>query len=283
MTPRSLFSSIIVSAAFLTGCSAAGALNAVTPSGSFDRDKDIPYGDQSRQSMDIYRAQTPKSGAPTLVFVYGGAWSRGRKGMYKFVAEGFTKDGYDVVVPDYRLYPDATYPDMIVDTGAAVQKAATLFPGRPLVLIGHSAGAYNVLMSALAPEISGVEPCEQIAGVISLSGPTGAYPLTDEPYISIFPDRFEGSDAPINRSDRPAPPLLLINGSDDTTVGPENATRMAEKFNDAGLRAEAAIYPGMNHIDPVRVLSRHFDGNSTLKSDMQTFIDGLEMSPPFCE
>lgn len=277
-----LIQSLFISAAVLAGCSAAGLLNSVTPSGSFDRDKGLAYGELPRQTMDIYRAATPKAGAPLIVFVYGGGWTDGKKSMYKFVAEGFTKDGYDVVVPDYRLYPDSLYPDMITDTGAAIVKAGGLFPDRPLVLIGHSAGAYNVLMSALAPEISGVPVCDRVAGIVSLAGPTGAYPMTDEPYVTIFPNRLTADDAPINRADQPLPPVFLVNGDEDSTVGPENAKKMAHALTNAGHRASAMIYPDMNHIDPVRYLSRHFDGGSPLKADLLRFIESLPLGGPYC-
>jgi acetyl esterase/lipase len=262
-------------AMLLVGCSAAGVLNGITPSSSFDRDKNIAYGDEDRQTMDIYRASEPKSDTPVIVFVYGGGWTRGEKGMYKFVAEGFTKEGFDVAVPNYRLYPDSVYPDMITDTGKAVNAVADAFPGRTLVLMGHSAGGYNVLMTAMATDLSNVSSCDRIAGVISLAAPTGAYPMTDEPYTTIFPDRFQGQDAPINRVKRDLPPIMLVNGKDDTTVGFGNAVKLSKRLDAAGHETTLSIYDDMNHIDPVRVLSRHFDGGSTLKTDILTFIDGL--------
>lgn len=269
-------------AMLLVGCSAAGVLNGITPSGSFDRDKNIAYGDSDRQTMDVYRASEPKAGSPLIVFVHGGGWTRGNKGMYKFVAEGFTKDGFDVVVPNYRIYPSSIYPEMIVDTGAAVNAAADMFPDRSIVLIGHSAGAYNVLMAAMAPEISKLSVCPQIAGIVSLAAPTGAYPMTDAPYTTIFPGRFKGDDAPMGRTADRLPPVWLINGGEDTTVGPANATLLAERLEEGGLRASSTIYEDMNHIDPVRVLSRHFDGKSPLKADIVRFIDGLPTGTDHC-
>lgn len=259
----------------LIGCTASGVLNGITPSSSFDRDKNITYGDGDRQTMDIYRAAAPKAGSPVIVFVYGGGWTRGEKGMYKFVAEGFTKDGFDVAVPDYRLYPDSVYPDMITDTGQAVNAVADAFPGRSLVLMGHSAGGYNVLMTAMAPDVSGVATCDRIAGVVSLAAPTGAYPMTDDPYTTIFPDRFMGQDAPMNRTNSELPPIMLVNGKDDTTVGYGNAVKLSKSLKASGHAVTLSIYDDMNHIDPVRVLSRHFDGGSSLKADIVAFIDSL--------
>lgn len=262
-------------AIMLVGCSAAAVLNGITPSGSFDRDKNIAYGDDARQVMDVYRAAEPKAGAPVLVFVYGGGWTDGAKAMYKFVAEGFTKVGFDVAVPDYKLYPNAVFPDMITDTGKAVNAVQDMFPGRPLVLMGHSAGAYNVLMTVMAPDLSKVSPCERIIGVVSLAAPTGAYPMTDAPYTTIFPDLFMGQDAPINRVNPALPPIMLVNGKSDKTVGYGNAVKLSKQLEDAGHEVTLSIYEDMNHTDPVRVLSRHFDGGSSLKADVLRFIDGL--------
>lgn len=268
----------------LISCSAAGVLNGITPSGSFDRDKNVAYGDGPRQTMDIYRADAPKSGAPVIIFVHGGGWNAGDKKMYKFVAEGFTKDGYDVVVPNYRLHPGMKYPDMVVDTGAAINDVAMRYPDRAIVLMGHSAGAYNVLQAVVAPEVSGIDACAAVSGVVSLAAPTGIYPLTDEPYVSIFPiDKLLGDDGPANRTPDRAPPLFLVNGLDDGTVRPTNATIMADRYQALGLRADAKTYAGMGHVDAVRVLSRHFDGDSDLKGDILRFIDGLPSGPDYCQ
>lgn len=266
----------------LASCSAAGVLNGITPSSSFERDKGIAYGEKDRQTYDIYRATEPRADAPVIVFVYGGGWTSGSKGMYKFVAEGFTKDGFDVVVPDYRLYPDSVYPQMIEDTGQAIQAAAQQFPGRPLVLMGHSAGAYNALMSVMAPDLSGVSVCNQVSGVVSLAAPTGAYPMTDQPYTEIFPDRFKSDDAPMARVQAELPPIMLVNGRDDETVGYKNASTLSEALTEAGAVTRLALYDEMNHIDPVRVLSRHFDGGSPLKDDILDFIGDLPTTAPFC-
>jgi acetyl esterase/lipase len=277
------FSALAGLSSLLIGCSAAGVLNGITPSGSFDRDKNVSYGDGPRQMMDIYRADKPKAGAPVIVFVHGGGWNTGDKSMYKFVAEGFTKDGFDVVVPNYRLHPNMKYPDMVVDTGAAVNDVAIRYPDRPIVLIGHSAGAYNVLQTVVAPEVSGVDVCANVSGVVALAAPTGVYPLTDEPYISIFSEhRLTGDDGPANRSPDRAPPLFLVNGLDDGTVRATNATIMAESYVAMGLRAEAKTYEGMGHVDAVRVLSRLFDGGSTLKDDILSFIDDLPSGLDYC-
>lgn len=268
----------------LVACSGTGVLNGITPSGSFERDKNVRYGDGPRQTMDIYRSDADISRKPVILFSHGGGWNARDKSEFKFVAEGFTKDGFDVVVPNYRLYPGMSYPDMVVDTGAAINGVAARFPDRPIVLIGHSAGAYNVLQAVVAPEVSGLDVCSTVSGVVALAAPTGVIGLKEEPYISIFPEhRLTGPDGPANRTPERAPPLMLVNGTDDETVRTANATEMAARYKKLGLRADAKIYDGMGHVGAVLGLSRHFDGDSTLKADILRFIDTLPDGPDFCE
>jgi len=271
--------------AALMACAPVTILNGITPSSSFSKAQDVSYGPLSRQVMDIYKAEMPKLGAPALVFIHGGSWTEGSKDIYKFLAEGFTKDGYDVLVPNYRLYPEVKYPAMIEDTALAVAFAQKQYPGRPLVLMGHSAGAYNMLMMVLEPsymKAAGGDLCKGVAGAISLSGPTGFIPLDSEPYITIFPDRFTKEDAPLNTVKGATPPIFFGHGLDDTTVYPQNSTALAEKITARGGVAEVKTYEGMNHIEAVQFLSRRFDGNASLKADIVRFIDSLPKSGNFC-
>ena len=130
----------------LTACAPVQILNGITPSGSFSKAKNISYGPLERQKLDIYKADTPRPNTPMLIFIHGGSWQEGSKEIYKFLAEGFTSEGFDIAVPNYRLYPDAIYPQMLEDSAKAVTYVAKQYPDRPLVIMGHSAGAYNALM-----------------------------------------------------------------------------------------------------------------------------------------
>lgn len=279
-------------------CAPVKVLNAITPSASFEKDKNISYGPLARQTLDIYRADTPKAGAPLLVFVHGGSWESGNKDLYKFLAEGFTSRGYDMVVPNYRLYPEVKYPGFVEDTAKALAFTAAQFPDRRLVVMGHSAGAYNILMSILEPSFypgGAAAACASIAGLISLAGPTGVGALGSEPYVSIFPERLFGSDAPLNNvaplapsvgagePTRPLPAFFFGHGLDDKTVYPQNSQKLAAKINSSGGTAVLKLYDGLDHTGIIRVLSRHFEGGASVKTDIVAFIDGLDLSaPPDC-
>ncbi len=285
MTRFKPLAACLAAVAALAACAPVTILNGITPSSTFDRTKNVSFGEGARDKLDIYRAETPKAGSPVLLFVHGGSWDSGSKDIYKFLAEGFTKSGYDIVVPNYRLYPDASFPNFLEDNAKAVAYTAKTFPDRKIVLLGHSAGAYNVLMLALRDEYlsgAGVDRCATISGVVGLAAPTGIVPLKSERLVEIFPDRFTADDAVLNNVTGPAPAIFLGHGESDTTVYPQNSTALAEKITARGGSAQVEIYPGQSHTDVVKVLSRHFDGGIALKSDIETFIDGLPLNTNLC-
>ena len=276
---------ILITAAALVACAPVTVLNGITPSSTFDRTKGISFGDGPRDILDIYRAETPKDGAPVLMFVHGGSWDSGSKDIYKFLAEGFTKSGYDIVVPNYRLYPEAKFPNFLEDNAKAVAYTAKAFPGQEIVLMGHSAGAYNVLMLGLRDEYlsgAGVDRCDVVSGIVSLAAPVGVVPLTGERLIEIFPERFTAKDAALNNVSGPTPPIFLGHGDEDATVSPINASKLAEKIQSRGGSAQVEIYSGQTHSDVVKVLSRHFDDDTTLKADIVKFIDALPSAENNC-
>lgn len=266
----------------VAACAPVVLLNTFTPSGDFNREKNVPYGELPRQVMDIYRADTAKADTPVIVFIHGGSWSTGHKDIYKFIAQGFTKDGYSVVIPNYRLYPEVKFPAFIEDVAGAVALAVQTFPDRRLVIIGHSAGAHSALNLALNDNFLakvGVDRCTYIAGVIGLAGPYGERPFTEEPFITIFPDRNMADDAPLNLARFPAPPLLLMTGADDTTVHPRNSPMLADAVTLRGGVATSKTYPGLNHTGIIKVISTFFDEDASVRADIEAFINDLPTDP----
>ena len=281
-----VFLSIVVLIALLglVACNGAMVLNTLTPSASFDRERDIAYGEHPSQRLDIYRAVEARADAPVLVFVHGGSWKDGSKDLYKFVGESFAREGYDVVIPSYRLHPESVYPDMVEDTALAASWAVERF-GRSVVLMGHSAGGYNVLQTVFAPEISaksGLDVCTQVAGAVALAPPTGAYELKEEPFVTIFPERFLGDDAPLNRAEAgqtEVPPVLFVHGTEDTTVGPKNSTELGAKLQE---RAQVLLVEGRGHIDVVRLLAKLFEDDSLIKPAVVEWLAARDSGGDHC-
>jgi acetyl esterase/lipase len=81
--------------------------------------ENIPYGtDSEMQRLDIY---LPDMEAKTVfLYFHGGALEKGSKKSASFFAPYLCERKIAVVSADYRLYPEASYPDFINDAAIAV-------------------------------------------------------------------------------------------------------------------------------------------------------------------
>ncbi|MEC8455912.1 MAG: alpha/beta hydrolase, partial [Pseudomonadota bacterium] len=132
-----------------------GLLNSLGPRDAGERRvaRDLPYGDDPRQRMDLYAPKAPGP-HPVLVFFYGGGWDSGSRDLYGWAAQALAAQGFVVALPDYRLVPQVVFPAFVQDAAAATARAAEAAPGhggdsRRLGVLGHSAGAYLALMITL--------------------------------------------------------------------------------------------------------------------------------------
>ena len=123
----------VAAGAALGGCAPASLLNALVPDGAYDLAEGMAYGDGPRRKLDVYR---PKGEGPhpVVVFFYGGSWRNGDRADYRFVGEALAASGAVAILPDYRVHPEARYPDFVEDGAAAVAWAvghAAAYGGDP--------------------------------------------------------------------------------------------------------------------------------------------------------
>ncbi len=285
-TRRWLMGALVASgtAALLAGCSSLGTLNGVntlTPGdGGTDRvAQDIAFGSDPRQMLDIYKPSNA-SNAPVIVFFYGGSWSSGRRQDYAFAARALAAQGFVVVVPDYRLVPQVKFPAFVEDGAAAVAWTAAniaRFGGNParIGVSGHSAGAYIALLLALdARWLQAAGAPGTIKAAVGLAGPYDFLPFVPGGAADLAlggqPD--SAATQPISFASGTAPPVLLLNGDEDTTVLPRNATRLADALKARGASAEARIYPGIGHIGILLAISKPFRGKAPALADSAGFL-----------
>lgn len=244
--------------------------------------RDVAYGPDDRHRLDVYRPRA-EGIHPIVMFFYGGGWASGERADYAFVGHALAARGYVAVIADYRLVPDVVYPDFVADTALATQWVAARGPDfggdpRKLFLMGHSAGAYNVMMAALDPRF-GIAP-DVLAGVIGLSGPYDFYPFdvaASRNAFGSYPD--PEVTQPIYHVSSHAPPILLIHGADDETVAPRNATALAERLEAAGAPVTLLLYRGAGHAQTLLALSRPLRWQYRVLEDVLEFLarhDGVE-------
>jgi acetyl esterase/lipase len=267
------------------GCTALTVYNQLVPQDRAEEivKSDIPYGSERRQKLDIYLPQKNVPGRDVVVFFYGGSWKLGRKEELSFVANALTKRGYVVVVPDYRLVPQVTYPAFVQDTAKAIAwtyRNIASFGGNPkrIFVSGHSAGAYNAMMVALAPEFLAAEGLSPsiMKGVIGVSGPYDFLPFQyialHRAFDSAAPDL--AATQPINRAaeGRNTPPVLLLAGAAETLVPPKNARNLAAALKRAGKPVEMKFYPGARHLDMLLAFSKTGRDKAPVLDDMIAWI-----------
>lgn len=265
---------------FLSACSpAAAVLNLVVPGEGYRIERDLAYGSDPRQKLDLYVPDHLTAPAPVLLFFYGGSWESGSKSYYKALGQAFASKGIMVAVADYRLYPQVRYPAFVEDGARAfafLHAQAAAHGGDParLFVSGHSAGAYIAMMLAADPRYlraAGADPA-WIAGVIGMAGPYDFLPLQDKNLIEIFGGANRPDTQPITYIDGKRPPMLLTYGTDDTTVLPRNALAMAAKLRSFHSPVEVKSYTGVGHVGIILSLAPGFRGRTTLRQDILDFV-----------
>ena len=107
--------------------------------------QDVVYGNDSEaQKLDVY---LPKDSVRAVfVYFHGGGLERGDKISAERFAEYLTERGIAVVSANYRMYPDAKFPDFICDGAAAVRWTKDNLNCEKIYVGGSSAGGYISMM-----------------------------------------------------------------------------------------------------------------------------------------
>jgi arylformamidase len=137
--------------------------------------KDVPYGKEPRQRLDIYLPKQAAAPMPVLVFAHGGGWQVGNKSQHIEKGAKYAESGVIFVSINYRLAPETKHPEQIRDLASAfawVKHHATEIGADPnrIFLMGHSAGAQLVDLLATNDRFLTEQglSLKDIKGVISL-------------------------------------------------------------------------------------------------------------------
>ena len=271
---------------FAAGCTSLSFLiaNTATLTGRYERSTHHSYGPESRQKLDVYSPKDAKN-RPVVVFFYGGSWTAGSRGLYRFVGAALAERGIVAVLPDYRLYPQVKFP-LFLDDGALavawVQKHAHEFGGDPqrIVLMGHSAGGHEAAFLAYDRRLleqAGARP-ESIVGLVGLSGP---YALAPDTKIlnTIFATPYtEAEWQPVRFVTSQSPPTLLVHGTADDVVSIQHAEKLHDVLTAKHVRVETHFYPDKNHSDTVAGFSIPARGRTPVLDHSVSFIESVAAS-----
>jgi acetyl esterase/lipase len=264
------------------------ASEAISMSGLFNRivadrgvtvDGNITYGPLPRHRLDVYRPTAVAERRAVILFTYGGGWTSGERSTYEFVGAAFAAQGYRTVIADYRLYPEVSFPTFLDDAVSAYRWTSEKFRDacgapRPVIVAGHSAGAYISAMLAL----DRAKP--QPAALVGLAGPYSFDPTTWPSTRAIFARAAASPDTarPVAYAKADAPPALLLHGASDTTVKPYNTVDLAAALRARGNRVEQIDYPGIGHVGLVTAIARPLRWRAPVLTDTLTFLERQGLS-----
>jgi len=217
--------------------------------------------------LDAYLPSAPAEGPmPAIVQVHGGGWivgSRSEQGipLLNYLAQhGWA--GFNI---DYRLSPQATFPDHVVDVKRAiawVREHAAEFGADPdfICLTGGSAGGHLCALAALTADDPSLQPGFEDAdtsvaaavpfyGVYDLTDAEGIYysellewvleQLVFKARLEDEPERFRAS-SPTWRVHAGAPPFCVLHGERDTLVPVGDARRFVAELR--AVSREPVVY-----------------------------------------
>jgi len=138
--------------------------------------EELTYGADPRQRLDFIPAPASHR-APLFVFIHGGAWAFGDKGMAGHMAVHARAQGYAFASLNYRLVPAADPAQQAEDIAAAIALLVRdadelgVDPGR-IILSGHSAGAHLAALVGTDPRYLAAHrlPISILKGVVLLDG-----------------------------------------------------------------------------------------------------------------
>ncbi|XP_076903114.1 putative isoprenylcysteine alpha-carbonyl methylesterase ICMEL2 [Bidens hawaiensis] len=258
--------------------------------------RDIVFGDQSRNKLDIY---LPKSDGkndrpkPVIAFITGGAWVIGYKAWGSLLGRHLSGTDAIVACIDYRNYPKATISEMVDDASRGISFVCNNiaeYGGDPnrIYLMGQSAGAHIAacaLVEQAIKESNGIQTTWSIAQIKAYFGLSGGYNMfnlaehlhTRGPYKALFMRILGGEESlskyspeivvqdPNNQSAVALlPPVILFHGTEDYSIPADCSKTFVESLQRVGVKAELKLYEGKTHTDvfvqdPMRGDDKLFD------------------------
>jgi acetyl esterase/lipase len=186
--------------------------------------RDVAYGSDAKQKLDVYRSDRPLERAPIVLMVHGGAWRMGDKAASPVVENKVSRwapRGIVLVSIDYRLLPTPVE-DQLADVLQAlvfVQRHAAEWGGDAgkIVLMGHSAGAHLIDLLDASPAKARQAGALPWLGAVSLDSAVLDVPaLMRERHLALY-DEALGNDparwralSPLDQLVAGAPPLLAV-------------------------------------------------------------------------
>ncbi len=252
----------LVLAGLIAGCSSA-APNVVFTLGTADRN--LTYCNS--QTLDLYipRAAITRP-LPVAIYVHGGGMTAGDKSdLNPMFLDALAAAGYAVVSMNYRLAPEFRFPAQIEDVKCAIRYLRAKAPiydlnASEIFAFGTSVGGELVALAALTSPHSafdvGPYPMESSRplAVADLFGPANLTQQASGFSPSVIQQVF-GSNrrdvvlaSPTHFVAPNSPPILLVQGVNDTKVLKSQSIELYRDLKAAGDQTQLILVQNMGHM-----------------------------------
>lgn len=107
---------------------------------------DLSYGSKACQKLDWY--QPEEGNGMIIVWFHGGGMEAGSRKNGEGLAKQAVERGYGFVSVEYSMYPEARFPEFVLDAAQSVAWVMKQTEDR-IIVTGQSAGAYLTMMLCL--------------------------------------------------------------------------------------------------------------------------------------
>ncbi|MEI2706312.1 MAG: alpha/beta hydrolase [Ilumatobacteraceae bacterium] len=234
-------------------------------------ERDVAYGPDKRQRVDIYRPAGSPEGRPVLLYIHGGGWVSGDKRTQALtLLHEAARRGYVVVSANYRLAPRNKYPLWVQDVKAAlvwVRATIAQYGGNPqwVAVAGGSAGGHLAAVLATTPNEPSLQPgAEDVDTRVAACVPLyGAFDFTDrwgirgKTSMVGFLEKMVMSSklaadrptweliSPAHRGGPDTPPFFVVHGAIDVLLYREETRAFVDYLRGTG--APTVLYAELPH------------------------------------
>ncbi|NIF54342.1 alpha/beta hydrolase [Burkholderia sp. Ax-1724] len=213
--------------------------------------RDLRYGERVRERFDWLPCG--EADAPTFIFIHGGYWQNCVKEDFAFIADGPLARGFNVVLAEYTLAPEASMTQIVGEIGRLLDHLhadpdGLGIAGWPVCLSGHSAGGHLTALHRAHPLVTRALPISALVDLepISLSW------LNDK--LQLSPHEI-AAYSPLHHIGKGVPTVVAVGAAELPEL-----VRQSEDYAAAcGAAGENAVYvpmPGCTHFSVLDDLAR---------------------------
>ena len=230
--------------------------------------QNVAYGPLTDEMLDLCLPQGVPGTHPGVILIHGGGWDAGDKSEFASECSYLASQGLVAATVNYRLWPASTWPAQLVDVQLAVRflrahAAEFMLDPARLCSWGDSAGGHlAVFLDVLAT----IHPGDQadlltnqspgVSCVVDDFGPTdlttyGVTPgqkgllqgLLDKATLQSDPALYRDA-SPVFSVSSKSGATLIVQGTEDTTVPPEQSQELQAALQKNGVSVQYISYIG---------------------------------------